>query len=87
MSGAPKNPMAEIVAICKQRHLYFVPINDKGRRAYVIYRRRPEDDPRQGGIRINKCRGGERALLNMIKRAAGIAPGSTPTPDPKESAF
>lgn len=87
MSGEPKNPMAEIVRICKQSHLYFVPVHDKGRGAYVIYRRRPAGDPGQGGIRVNKCSGGERALLNMVKRAAGIQPAAAPKPDPKETAF
>jgi len=78
--------MAEIVRVCKQSHLYFVSVYDnKGRSVYVLYRRRPEGDPRQGGIRVNKCRGGERARLNMVRRAAGVTPA--PKPDTKESAF
>lgn len=87
MSSGPDNLMAEIIRICKKSRLYFVSVDDKGHGAYVLYRRRPEGDPRQDGIRINKCRGGERALLNMTKRAAGIPTATAPKPDPKESAF
>jgi len=76
MGSKPKNLMGEIIAICKKSRLYYVPVTDKGRRVYVIYRKRPESDPRTDGIRVDKCSGGERALLNKLRRAAG-----------KESAF
>lgn len=86
MGSAPNNLMAEIIAICKQRRLCFFHATDrKGKHVYTIYRRRPEGDPNPRPVFIDKCRGGERALLNAIKRAAGIAPA--PKPRQEETAF
>lgn len=80
--------MARIIAICKQRRLYFVPVTDrKGRSVRVIYRERPKDDPREGGIRVDVCRGGDRALLNRLKRAAGIDGDQAPAGPQREEAF
>jgi len=75
--------MAEVVAICKKHRLYFFSGIDRGRHVYLVYRRRPEGDERPGGLRAGKCRGGERALLNQVRRIAGI----TAAPAAKETAF
>ena len=62
--------MGEAIAICKKHRLYFVRDKDRGR-GYLLFRKRPEGDPRHGGIFVDKTDGAERALLNMVRRAAG----------------
>jgi len=77
--------MQAAIAIAKTHHLRIVPVTEKGKRAYVVYRELPGCSR---GVRVGR-RNGQRALLSLVKHAAGIAddPKISATPQAPETAF
>lgn len=76
--------MAHAHRIAEKHGLYFVPVNEKGHTAYVLYRKLPEGSPRHGA-RIAR-RKNEGSLLKLVEIVAGVA-DAPPAPKPEEPAL
>jgi hypothetical protein len=63
--------------------LFFVPVTEGTRRAWVVYRKNPT--PGQRAIRVGR-RCGASPLLSLVKHAAGIAK-EPPRPAEEATAF
>lgn len=70
--------------IAEEHGLFYVPVTEGIRRAWVVYRRNPHGPH----WRIGRCSTAGK-LLNLVKHAAGVADESPkqPAPAKEESAF